>query len=130
MLLLTLYIILFVLSYFAYSFITSRLGQQQNNNAGKTITFGDESTVRPNRAASVISVVVLFFIWCAFTGSQLSPIHVPGPFTGDTSFSYTASNADGQMDKASVYIRVKPVGEKFKSPTSRSRTPALQKMML
>lgn len=116
MLILTLYILLFILAYVIYTFITTRLKKNQQNAAGKTVTFGDESTVKPNRAASVISVVVLFFIWCAFTGSKLSPIHVPGPFTGDTSFSYSASNTNKQIDSATVYIRVRPVGEKFKNP--------------
>ncbi|MBM2577993.1 ABC transporter permease [Jannaschia sp. Os4] len=82
----------------------------------KTVTFGDESAVRPNRWASVISVVVLFLIWGAFTGSKLVPIHVPGPFVGDTSFTYTAENAEGQRDEATVTVRVVPLGSDEDEP--------------
>ena len=61
----------------------------------KTVTFGDESTVRPDRAASVISVVAIVVIWAAFTGSSLIPFHVPGPFIGTTDFRYMAVNVQG-----------------------------------
>jgi taurine transport system permease protein len=60
------------------------------------VTFGDESAVSANRFASVVSIVALFAIWGAFTGSVITPLHVPGPFVGDTSFSYTARNAAGR----------------------------------
>ena len=82
----------------------------------KTVTFGDESAVVPNRWASVISVVVLFLIWGAFTGSKLVPIHVPGPFEGETSFTYTAENAAGERDDADVRIIVFPVGTEADAP--------------
>ena len=82
----------------------------------KTVTFGDETAVRPNRWASVISVVVLFLIWGAFTGSKLSPIHVPGPFQGDTTFTYTAQNAAGATDDATVTVRVHEVGAAVDDP--------------
>ena len=51
-------------------------------------TFGDAAAVRPSRLASVLSVAVLFLLWGAFTGSRLVPLHVPGPFTGQTEFTY------------------------------------------
>ncbi|WP_308915052.1 ABC transporter permease subunit [Jannaschia sp. LMIT008] len=82
----------------------------------KTVTFGDESAVRPNRWASVISVIVLFLIWGAFTGSKLVPIHVPGPFVGDTTFTYTARNAAGETDDATVVVRVHAVGAEVDDP--------------
>jgi len=116
MLILTIYIIIFVLAYFIYKLVAKRLSSKHGYNERKTVTFGDESAVTPNRAASVISVVTLFFIWAAFTGSKLSPIHVPGPFIGDTSFSYTAINSQNQTDDAIVYVRVKPIGEKSEKP--------------
>lgn len=72
----------------------------------KTVTFGDESAVSPNRAASVISVFSIFLIWAAFTGSILIPFHVPGPFIGELSFSYTAMNSSGETDDAEVTITV------------------------
>ena len=72
----------------------------------KTVTFGDESAITPDRAASVISVASIFLIWGAFTGSVITPLHVPGPFTGDTAFTYTATNAAGQSDTATVHVTV------------------------
>jgi taurine transport system permease protein len=72
----------------------------------KTVTFGDESAIVPDRAASVISVVSVFLIWGAFTGSAWAPFHVPGPFTGETAFTYTAQNAAGQTDTATVRVIV------------------------
>ncbi|MDH5766485.1 MAG: ABC transporter permease subunit [Gammaproteobacteria bacterium] len=116
MIILSLYIALFILSYLAYSLITKRLRNQKATATHKTVTFGDESTVKADRAASVISIVVLFLIWCAFTGSKFSPIHVPGPFTGDTSFTYTARNAELETDDATVYLRVQFSGDQFTKP--------------
>ena len=106
------YILIFILSYFVYQFIARKLSAPEDFNKRKTVTFGDESAVSPNRAASVISIIVLFLIWAAFTGSSLSPIHVPGPFRGDTSFTYTARNAQNQSNQARVYIRVKEDADK------------------
>jgi taurine transport system permease protein len=67
--------------------------------------------VTPDRAASVISVLVIFVIWAAFTGSKLLPFHVPGPFTGETQFTYTVETPEGQKDEATVFVRVAPFGE-------------------
>ena len=61
------------------------------------MTFGDESAIRPDRAASFISILTVFLLWGAFTGSKLVPFHVPGPFIGDTSFSFEAKDDAGQM---------------------------------
>ncbi|MDZ7603703.1 MAG: ABC transporter permease subunit [Hoeflea sp.] len=82
----------------------------------KTVTFGDESAVSPNRFASVISIIALFAIWGAFTGSVITPLHVPGPFVGDASFTYTARNAAGETDDATVHMRVYRVGEDVPLP--------------
>ncbi|MDH5736331.1 MAG: ABC transporter permease, partial [Gammaproteobacteria bacterium] len=127
MLILLIYITLFILAYFSYTLLTKHRGTGKNNNARKTVTFGDESTVTPNRIASVISVLVLFIIWSIFTGSKLVPVHVPGPFIGDTSFSYTAINAQQQTDDATVYIRVRPVGEKTSKPDLPDQQPGFAK---
>lgn len=116
MLILIIYIALFALAYFFYTLVAKHLHSKQNYTERKTVTFGDESAIKPNRAASVISVIVLFLIWGAFTGSKFLPLHVPGPFTGDTSFSYTATNQKNQTDEATVYIRVSPVDEKSEKP--------------
>jgi taurine transport system permease protein len=81
----------------------------------KTVTFGDESAVTPDRAASVISLLAIFLIWGAFTGSKLVPLHVPGPFVGDTSFTYTATDGT-TTDDARVTINVVPAGSTVPAP--------------
>lgn len=116
MLVLFIYISIFALAYFSYGAFTKLSKSKNRSSRLKTVTFGDESTVSSNRVASVISVATLFFIWAAFTGSKLTPIHMPGPFVGDTSFSYTATNAEEKSADARVYIRVGLVGQEFDKP--------------
>ena len=114
-------ILLLYIAIFVFAFLIVRLAERFVHHATdftslKTVTFGDESTVKPNRVASVISVVAIFLIWGAFTGSKLVPLHVPGPFVGDTSFTYTAVNAAGQTDTATVHVRVHKIGEEVEPP--------------
>lgn len=73
----------------------------------KTVTFGDESAVRPNRAAGIISLLTLFLLWGMFTGSSLIPgfLHAPAPYAGETSFEYTVE-ANGETDTATVKVLV------------------------
>ncbi len=107
---LLIYIFIFTVAYLIYNWSQRLFIKKQtdyNFNARKTLTFGDESSVTPNRYASVISIFTLFFIWAAYTGSNYSPIHVPGPFTGNTSFTYTARNAQNETANAQVHIHVK-----------------------
>lgn len=104
------------LAIFIGSFILIRVGLRRwrarhDFTSLKTVTFGDESAVRPDRAASIISVVTIFLIWGAFTGSKWAPVHVPGPFLGDTQFTYTVEAPDGTRDDATVLARVHPFGE-------------------
>ena len=77
------------------------------------MTFGDESAVRADRRASIISVLAIFLIWGAFTGSKIVPpfLHAPGPFTGDTVITYTVATEDGQRDDATITARVHTVNE-------------------
>nr|VFJ56627.1 MAG: taurine transport system permease protein [Candidatus Kentron sp. DK] len=82
----------------------------------KTVTFGDVGAVTPNRVASFLSVAVIFLLWGAFTGSSLVPLHAPGPYVGDTHFTYRAVNARGEEDEAIVHARVHRVGEKATLP--------------
>ena len=77
------YIIIFVAAFYIVKIATSFTKSQDDFTSLKTVTFGDESAVSPNRAASFISVIAIFAIWAAFTGSKLIPIHVPGPFIGE-----------------------------------------------
>jgi taurine transport system permease protein len=104
------YLALFVGAFLIVSLIRKRRDQKHDFTSLKTVTFGDESAVRPDRAASIISIIVIFVIWAAFTGSKLIPIHVPGPFSGETEFSYTAKNASGQEDDAIVRVLVHKLG--------------------
>jgi taurine transport system permease protein len=90
-------------------------GQRSDFASLKTVTFGDESAVRPDRAASVLSILAIFLIWGAFTGSALTPLHVPGPFRGDLAFTYTATNATGS-DDATVRILVHDFGAVAEPP--------------
>ncbi len=97
---------------FAVSFyIVTRVAHQAAKNdytSLKTVTFGDESAVTPNRIAGVISIITIFVMWGMFTGSALLPsfMHAPGPYQGTTSFVYTAETADGQRDDATVTVLV------------------------
>ncbi len=73
-------------------------------SALKTVTFGDESAVVPNRWASVLSIVTLFFLWGTFTGSIIVPsfLHMPGPPLGLHTFTHTVQDAEGNTDDATV----------------------------
>lgn len=111
MIILIIYIALFVGAYISVKFVTARLEERHDFISLKTVTFGDESAVSPSRIASVLSIISIFLIWGAFTGSKLTPIHAPGPFVGDTTFTYTAETEDGQRDDGTVNFRVFVVGE-------------------
>ena len=76
----------------------------------KTVTFGDESSVVANRLASVLGVITIFFLWGLATESKLLPFSLPGPSNGDYQFEYTAKNAAGETDSATVTYRVSKEG--------------------
>jgi taurine transport system permease protein len=116
MTILIIYITIFVVAMIAYNQTSKFITKARDFTSLKTVTFGDESAVTANRAASILSVVSIFLIWGAFTGSSLTPIHMPGPFVGDTSFTYEAQNAAGQKDTATVYARVHKVGATVDAP--------------
>ena len=105
---LLIYILIFVVAYLVVTKVVHRSGLHDYTSL-KTVTFGDESTVRPNRWAGVISVLTIFLIWGMFTGSSLLPgfLHAPAPFEGTTTFTYTAE-ANGQTDDATVTVVVHP----------------------
>ena len=112
------YIAIFVLAFMAYGFWVRSREAAHDFTSLKTVTFGDESAVTANRFASVVSVVALFALWGAFTGSKITPLHMPGPFMGDTGFTYTATNPAGQTDNARVNIRVHKLGENVDNPAA------------
>ena len=106
MTILIIYILIFIVAFYAVKVVSSMRTSSEDFTSLKTVTFGDESAVSPNRAASIISVFSIFLIWAAFTGSKLIPFHVPGPFIGELSFEYTAMNSLGETDDAEVTITV------------------------
>jgi taurine transport system permease protein len=113
------FLAIYVAIFVASALIVTKLLQRgiHDYTSLKTVTFGDESAVRPNRAAGVISVLTIFLMWGVFTGSNLLPsfLHAPGPFLGTTSFTYT-SEANGQTDDAQVTVIVHPRGAPADAP--------------
>ena len=116
MIVLLIYVAIFVASFFLVKLLVHKT--TRDFTARKTVTFGDESAVRPNRIASVISVLTIFLLWGAFTGSAWVPgfLHAPGPFVGDATFTYTAEAEGVAPDDATVTVRVFPVGEDVEAP--------------
>jgi len=112
------YILLILATMFLWSFVKRMLTPKHDYSSLKTVTFGDESSVVSNTAASVISVILIFVLWGSFTGSKLLPgfMHVPGPFEGESSFTYTSTLPDGTSDDAQVTVLVHPVGEDVANP--------------
>ncbi len=100
------YLLLFVVAFAVVAFIRSRLDARRDFTSLKTVTFGDESAVRADRIGSVMSVVAIFLLWGAFTGSSLVPLTVPGPFSGETRFTYEVEGPDGARDSAEILVRV------------------------
>lgn len=114
LLILLVYVAIFAGSFFAVKFLVHKA--RSDFTSLKTVTFGDESAVSSDRWASVISIVTIFLIWGAFTGSKLVPgfIQAPGPFVGETQFVYTLEDANGYRDDATVFVRVFDFGEDAK----------------
>ena len=112
------YVLLILLTMVIWSGIKRLLTPKHDYSSLKTVTFGDESTVTSNTVASVVSVVLIFVLWGAFTGSKLLPgfLHAPGPFTGEGSFTYTITTPDGQTDDATVSVLVHPATEDASAP--------------
>jgi len=103
---LALYAIAFFGSYFLSSRLLKSYFQRDGFNSLKTVTFGDESAISPNRIASVISVITVFWLWVAFTNSTIPLPKFPGPYSGDTTFTYTVQLEDGSTDDGTVSMRV------------------------
>jgi len=123
MIILLIYTSIFIAGFFLVRFGVKRLMQTRADFTSlKTVTFGDESAVRPDRWASVISVVTIFLLWGAFTGSKWAPIHAPAPFIGDTEITYTLQAPDGSTDDATIALRVHKFGEDPASPEIEAGT--------
>jgi len=111
------YVLLILLCGFIWSFIKRMITPKADYGSLKTVTFGDESAVVSNTVASVVSVVLIFVLWGAFTGSKFLPgfMHMPGAFEGESSFTYTVE-AGGQSDDATVSVVVFPTGNDVEAP--------------
>ncbi|MFX4299464.1 MULTISPECIES: ABC transporter permease [Roseobacteraceae] len=96
-----------------WNFVRAQMGRVRDYTSLKTVTFGDESAVVSDKAASVISIVLIFVIWGAFTGSNWlpGPFHAPGPFVGQEAFTYTIEGPDGTQADATIFVSVHPQGE-------------------
>lgn len=112
------YVALILLFMFLWGLIKQRLTPAHDYTSLKTVTFGDESAVVSDKAASIISVVLIFVIWGAFTGTSWLPgfLHAPGPFLGEQQFVYTVEAEDGSRDDATVTVVVHPAGEVPETP--------------
>jgi len=116
------YVLGYVLLILACSFIWQAVKRfvtpKHDYGSLKTVTFGDESAVTSNSVASVVSIVLIFVLWAAFTGSKFLPgfMHAPGAYTGESSFTYTVSTPDGQSDDATVSVVVFETGETVDAP--------------
>lgn len=77
MTILAIYVALILLGWALTRFVVTPLTSVDDFTRRKTVTFGDESAVRASRAASIFSVLAIFLIWGAFTGSRLTPVHAP-----------------------------------------------------
>ncbi len=113
---LLIYVAIFVAAFFAVRAIAAGAARSDYGSL-KTVTFGDESAVTPNRAASVISILTIFLLWGMFTGSTLLPrfLHAPGPFQGTGTFEYTAQ-AGNERDSATVTVVVHPIDTPTDAP--------------
>ena len=104
--LLAVYIAIFAVSMVAVAWGTKQFFTRADYTSLKTVTFGDESAVRPNRAASVISILAIFALWAAFTNTSLPVLKAKGPFEGAVEFTYTATLPNGRSDDATVSVLV------------------------
>ncbi len=110
------YTAIFIASFFIVREVSKRVAIRDFTSL-KTVTFGDESAVRSNRTASVVSILTLFLLWGMFTGSKLLPgfLHAPGPFEGVGTFEYTAQ-AGNDRDTAEVTVVVHPINQNTDAP--------------
>jgi taurine transport system permease protein len=118
------YVAIILLAMFAIGFVRRKMSSKSDYTSLKTVTFGDESAVVSDKAASIISVILIFVIWGAFTGTSWMPgfMHAPGPFVGDNQFTYTAQDADGQASDATVFVRVHKKGIAVDAPDAGAGT--------
>jgi taurine transport system permease protein len=112
------YVVLILLLMLLWRGLLRILGRRRGDTMRRTVAFGDAEAVRSVPAASVLSILAIFLLWAAFTGSALVPafLRAPGPFLGDAEFIYTAEAPDGTRDDARVSVIVHPNGQVPEAP--------------
>lgn len=110
------FLVFSVLFYGVYSLILEKHERKSSIELQKTVKFGDAASVRSIWFASVASVVSILFIWGLATGSKLLPFSLPTPYVGETQFEYTAQNAAGETDTATVTILVHKFEDRPEKP--------------
>ena len=112
------YVGFILLTLMLWKIVKKSLTPKRDFGSLKTVTFGDESAVSSNFAASVVSVVVIFVSWGAFAGSKLLPsfLHMPAAFEGEAEFTYTAETDAGLRDDALVRVIVHGAGVDVELP--------------
>lgn len=100
------YVAAFLGCFVVVRFVTKSFFDRVDYTALKTVTFGDESAVKANRVASVLSIITIFLIWVAFTNSTLPLPKAPSPYEGTVTFTYTSTASDGTTDDADVTVLV------------------------
>lgn len=108
LILLIAYIAIYLVSLVVVTWASRTFFHRADFTSLKTVTFGDESAVRANRVASVLSVLAILALWVAFTNSTLPLPQAKGPFEGELSFTYTSTLENGDSDDATVTILVHP----------------------
>jgi taurine transport system permease protein len=77
MTILAIYLAIIAAAWLAVHVLDGRFAGARGIDQRKTVTFGDATAVRSSRAASILSVIAIFLIWGAFTGSAWVPVHAP-----------------------------------------------------
>ena len=98
------YVGIILATLFMWRLVKRSLQPKRDFTSLKTVTFGDESAVTSNFAASIASLLIIFVLWGSFTGSTLLPrlLHMPGAFQGEAEFRYTVETQTGAQDDATV----------------------------
>ena len=117
------YIYVSGLAYSIYDLFIN-LGQKtaKGFNALKTVTFGDASAVKSIWYSAIASVLSIFVLWALATGSSLLPFSLPTPYVGQTSFEYTAQNAAGETDTATVTVLIHKFEDKPEKPEASAES--------
>ena len=112
------YVVIILATLFMWRLVKRSLQPRRDFTSLKTVTFGDESAVTSNFAASIVSLLIIFVLWGSFTGSTLLPrfLHMPGAFQGEAEFTYTVETQTGAQDGATVRVIVHGTGEKVTLP--------------